>query len=86
MKFKRSSAEIITIPITHDCSIHPKLNYYGTNVRVKFTESCLKQSILSYAHSNIVNIYIVYELGTSSSHNSDPSLKHCLFSFNSYFN
>ena len=86
MKFKRCSAEIITIPITHDCSIHPKLNYYGTNVRVKFTESCLKQSIISYVHSNIVNIYIVYELGTSSSHKSDPSLKYCLFSFNSYFN
>ena len=28
--------------------------------------------------SNIVNIYIVYELGASGSNNSDPTLKNCL--------
>ena len=27
----------------------------------------------------MVNIYIVHELGTSSSHISDPTLKNCLF-------
>ena len=27
----------------------------------------------------VVNIYIVYELGASSSHNNDPTLKNCLF-------
>ena len=32
-----------------------------------------------YTHSNIVNIYIIYELGASSSHNNDPTLKKCLF-------
>ena len=32
-----------------------------------------------YTHSNKVNIYIVYELGASSSHNNDPILKNCLF-------
>ena len=47
MKFKRSSAEIITIPITHDRGIIPKLNYYGTKVRVKVRGSCLKQPIIS---------------------------------------
>ena len=26
----------------------------------------------------IVKIYIIYELGASSSHNNDPSLKNCL--------
>ena len=26
----------------------------------------------------VENIYIVYELGASSSHNNDPTLKHCL--------
>ena len=86
MKFKRSSAEIITIPITHDSGIIPKLNYYGTKVRVKVRGSCLKQPIISCAHSNIVNIYIVYELAVSSSDNNDPTLKNCLFYFNSYFN
>ena len=48
-------------------------------MRVKFTGSCLKQPIISYTHSNIVNIYIVYELGASSSHDNDPTLKNCLF-------
>ena len=27
-----------------------------------------------------MNIYIVYELGASSSHNNDPTLENCLFS------
>ena len=41
---------------------------------------CLKQSNrISYTHKTIVNIYIVYELGSSSSHNNDPTLKNCLF-------
>ena len=48
-------------------------------MRVKLTESCLKQPIISYTHNNIVNIYIVYELGASSSHDNDPTLKNCLF-------
>ena len=47
--------------------------------RVKFTGSCLKEPKLSYTHGKVVNIYIVYELGTSSFHNNDPTLKNCLF-------
>ena len=47
--------------------------------RVKFTGRCLKQSKMSYTHGKIVNIYIVYELGASSSHVNDPTLKSCLF-------
>ena len=44
-----------------------------------FTGSCLKQSNkLTYTHKTIVNIYVVYELGASSSHNNDPTLKNCL--------
>ena len=41
--------------------------------------SCLKQAKLSYTHGKLVNIYIVYELGASSSHVNDPTLKNCLF-------
>ena len=55
------------------------LTYYGTKTRVKFTGSCLKQSKLSYTHGKGVNIYTVYELGASSSHVNDPTLKNCLF-------
>ena len=57
----------------------PVLKYYGTKTRVKFTRSCLKQPKISYNHGKIVNNYIVYELGTPSSHNNDSTLKYCLF-------
>ena len=55
-------------------------NYYGTKTRVKFNGSCLKQSKISYTHGTIINIYIVYKLDASDSHNNDPTLKNCLFS------
>ena len=78
-KSKGLSAESIKPPATSDNSLTPRLNYYGNKVRVKFTGRCLKQAVISYTHSNIVNIYIVYELGASGSHDSDPTLKNCLF-------
>ena len=78
-KSKGLSAESIKPPTTSDNSLTPRLNYYGNKVRVKFTGSCLKQPIILYTHSNIVNIYIVYEFGASSSHNNDSTLKICLF-------
>ena len=78
-KSKGLSAETIKPPTTSDNSLTPALSYYGTKARVKFTGSCLKQSKISYTHGKVVNIYIVYELGASSSHNNDPTLKNCLF-------
>ena len=38
-----------------------------------------KKPQISYTHEKVVNIYIDYELGTSTSHNNDPTLKNCLF-------
>ena len=38
-----------------------------------------KTSKLSYTHGELVNIYIVYELGASNSHVNDPTLKNCFF-------
>ena len=56
------------------------LNYYDDfEVRVKFTGSCLKQPKILYTHKKVVNIYIVHELGASTSNNSDTTLKNCLF-------
>ena len=47
---------------------------------MKFNESCLKQPYkLKYDYGQKVNVYIVYELGASSSDDSDPTLKNCLF-------
>ena len=59
--------------------LNPTLSYYGTKIRVNFTGGCLKQPKISYTHRKVVNIYIVYELGASSSNNSYPTLKNCLF-------
>ena len=47
-------------------------------------QSCFKQSGHILTHEKVVNIYIVYELGASSSRDSDPTIKNCLFG--SYFN
>ena len=78
-KSKGLSAETIKPPSTSDNSLTPAVSYYGTKTRVKFTGSCLKQPKISYTHGKVVNIYIVYELGASSSHVNDPTLKNCLF-------
>ena len=78
-KSKGLSDGSIKPPTTSDNSFTPALNYYGTKTRVKFTGSCLKQSKVSYTHGTKVNIYIVYELGGSSSNDNDPTLKNCLF-------
>ena len=78
-KSKGLSVETIKPPTTSDNSLTPALNYYGTKTRAKFTGNCLKQPKLPYTHGKLVNIYIVYELGASSSHDNDPTLKNCLF-------
>ena len=78
-KSKGLSAQTIKPPTTSDNSLTLAVSCYGTKTRVKFTGSCLKQLKISYTHGKVVNIYIVYELGASSSHNNDPTLKNCLF-------
>ena len=77
-KPKGLSTESIKPPTTSGNSITPEINYYGPKTRVKFNGACLKQSIISYTHSTIVKIFIVYELDPSS-HDNGPTLKNCLF-------
>ena len=79
MKSKGLSAESVKPPIASDNSVTPELHFYSTKTRVKFKGSCLQQSKLSYTHSTIVNIYIVYEGGASGTKNNDPTLKNCSF-------
>ena len=76
---KGLSDESIKPPTTTNNSLTPKLNYYGTKTKIKFTGSYLKQSSHIFTNNKIVNIYIVYELAASSSHDSDPTIKNCLF-------
>ena len=79
-KSKGLSDETIKPPSTSGNSLTPALSYYhASKIRVKFTGSCLKQDKVIFNHGKVVNIYIVYELGASSSSDSDPTLKNCLF-------
>ena len=78
-KSKGLSAESIKPFPTSDNSITPLVVYYDYNIRVRFNGSILRQPNVTYTHGKVVNIYIVYELGASSSHNNDPTLKNCLF-------
>ena len=74
-KSKGLSAKTIKPPATSDNSLTPLIDYLGNKIRIKFTGSCLKQPKLQHTHGTIVNIYIVYELGASSSNDNDPTLK-----------
>ena len=76
---KGLSDESIKPPAKTNNSLTPELNYYGTKTKLKFTRSCLKQSSHILTHKKAVNIYIMYELAASSSHNSDPTIKNSLF-------
>ena len=74
---KGLSNENIDPPIT---SLSRSINYVGNKTRVKFTRSCVKQSNkLTYTHKKVLNIYIVYELGASSSNVNDTITKLFLF-------
>ena len=59
------SSESFKAISTADNSLTPTLNYYSIKIRVKFTGDCLKQQQVTYNHGKVVNIYIVYSLGTS---------------------
>ena len=60
-------------------SLNARLSYNDTKIKVQFTGNCLKKPKSTFTHKKVVNIYIVYELGASSSHSSDPTIKNCLF-------
>ena len=66
--------------VTSDNSLTPHIDHHKGKIRLKFNKSCLKQSNkIIYSYGRKVNIYIVYELGASSSNDNDPTLKNCLF-------
>ena len=76
-KSKGLSAESIKPPTTSDNSLTPALNYYGNKSKSKIYWKLFKATKNSYTHLNTVNV--VHELGTSTSHNNDPTLKNYLF-------
>ena len=77
-KYKGLSDKTIKPPATSDNSLTALIDHLSNKIRIKFNGSILRQPKISYTHSSIVNIYIVYELGASGSHVDDPTLKNCL--------
>ena len=69
------SKETIKPPATSDNSLNPLIDYVGDKTRLKFNRSCLKQPKMQYTHGTTVQVYIVYELGGSSSNDNDPIIK-----------
>ena len=78
-KSKGLSDEIIKAPSTSGNSLSPVADYYGSKIRLKSSGGCLKQDKITCTQKTIVNIYIVYELGASSSFETDPTLENSLF-------
>ena len=78
-KSKGLSDETIRPPATSDNSLSPLIDYSGNKIRLKFNRDYLKQPKLSYTHGKTVNIYIVCEVGASSSHPDDSTIKNSLF-------
>ena len=75
---KGLSDESIKPPATSDYKLNPKVNYYGTNTRLEFRGSCLKQDKITFNHREIVNIYIVYEIDKIYT-KTHPTQVNCLF-------
>ena len=78
-KSKRLSNESIKTPSTSNNFLNPLLNYVGTKIRVKFSESCLNQNAALYNHGAIINIHIVYEISKNYNISSYPTVENCLF-------
>ena len=57
---KGLSDESINLPATSDNSLAPSLNCIGTETRVKFDGSCLKQDKNTFANGKAVTTYNVY--------------------------
>ena len=72
------SDEVIKSPTINNNSLAPTLEYIDKNMFGKFNESCLiKQNKFTF-NKKILNIYIVYDLG-SNLNNFDHTLQNYLF-------
>ena len=55
------------------------VNYVNEKLRLKFESSFLVQTKVTYTHKNIVNIYVVYEIGATTRNPYDPKPINGLF-------
>ena len=65
--FKGLSKESIKTPATSNYSFTSKLAHIQNITKgLKLEGGCLKHDKVSFAHRNVVNVFIVYKLDTSS--------------------
>ena len=77
---KGLSNEELKPPYTANKSLSPKLVWNKLRVKLRFTVSCLKQDKVAFTPSNLVNLFIVYELYRwSQDLNAKFTHKDCLF-------
>ena len=77
---KRLSDGKINAPGTsgnHDQA--PILDYGGAGIRLKFKGDSFRQNKVTYNHGKIVNIYIIYEISSTLTNQSNFILKNSLF-------
>ena len=68
--------EIIKPP---DIRPAPTLGYDDKRMYLTFNGDCLKQDKFYYTPDNIINIYIVYDLTSTTNYNPEFTLENCLF-------
>ena len=76
-----SNFKIDTI-YTNNYLFNPRVDEYDTSkIRIKFDGSILHVFPPSINHGKIVNIYIVYEIGSHFNYITYPTLENCLFGY-----
>ena len=75
-KSKGFSDAVIKPP---DNTLAPTPGYDSKWMYLIFDGGCLKQDKVTYNHNKIVNIYIVYDLKSTTNYNPDFNLENCLF-------
>ena len=78
-KYKELFDEAIKIPPASSNFFEPLLNYYGTNIRLKFSGNIFNQDKITYDHAKIVNIYIVYDIKKNYNASNYPTPENGLF-------
>ena len=71
----------INVPITIDNILSPKIKcIHNVRISVAFKGRCLKQDKATFAHRNVVYLFIFYKLETYLlGVNANSTLKDCLF-------
>ena len=77
-KSRGLSDEVLKLPATSNKIPIPMLIYFSTKTKIVFSGIYLNQDKITYTYGTIANIYIVYEI-FSSTNDFNFALENCLF-------